>query len=156
MVPLSKLLLLTAALITGDKLNLNLSHVDEGFHVIAKPEAPSNVVIYGVMIRAGFPDFNPNGIDCFVILSDRGQDPLLHQLTVDIQQRFLKRREVVKIKQTVLSDRHTRLQLITGKDGVLSPHIRDLPNVDQVVGTRLLRAFMPKPKNGSFERLQHA
>ncbi|KAH0749171.1 hypothetical protein KY290_028403 [Solanum tuberosum] len=74
MVPSPKLLPLTAVLATGDKLNLNLSYVDEGFHIIAKLEAPSNVVIYGIMIRAGFPDLNSNWIDCFVILFDRGQD----------------------------------------------------------------------------------
>jgi len=72
MVPSPKLLPLTAVLATGDNLDLNLSHVDEGFHVIAKPEAPPNVVIDGIMIKAGLPYLNSNGIDCFVIMSDRG------------------------------------------------------------------------------------
>lgn len=74
MVPSPKLFPPTVVLATGDKLNLNLSHVDEGFHVIAKPEAHSHVVIYDIMIRAGFPDLNSNWINFFVILSDRGQD----------------------------------------------------------------------------------
>ena len=81
---ISVILLLAVALVTGNELNLDLSHINKGFHVVEKSEAPSDALICRIMMRTRLPDFHPNRIECSVILSDRGQDALLNQVTIDM------------------------------------------------------------------------
>ncbi len=82
---LQESLLFIATLARRKKFDLNFSYVDKGFHIVARPEAPSDAMIGSIMITIGNLDLHPSGIGRSVILSNRGQGPILNQITIDVQ-----------------------------------------------------------------------
>lgn len=66
--PFVVVIILDATLVTRNERNLNLSHIDGGFHIISKPKEISDDVVCSVIIRTWFQDFHPNRIECFCII----------------------------------------------------------------------------------------
>lgn len=69
---ISVIRLLNVFLTTGNKLDSNFSHVDEGFEVVAKIEAPWETIICSIVLSTRYTYLFPNGIETSVIIVDRG------------------------------------------------------------------------------------
>ena len=78
----------------GKKLDSNLSHVDEGFEVVAELNILFNVVVCGVlMIGTMLSNFVLNRILHVHILVVMGKDAILNRIQVDFPHCFLERCE---------------------------------------------------------------
>ena len=72
------ILLLVAASVTRNKLDSNLSHVDEGFEVVAELKTLFNVVVCGIVIGTTLPNFVLKRIRYFQAHVETVEDSILN------------------------------------------------------------------------------